>query len=425
MKHLENLVVIHLSATAVYAVIGQVVSAKDIRIMGVSQIKNSDFIQGQIIHRDRLKSAIKNAIAEAEDMANCRVHSVLLSISTPELVSKNGLGKTKTSDGIVQIKDIVQALALAKSENMPNNYYLMHHCQQGIVLDSSRSLVDDAIGMYAQEVAVMYHLMTVPVISFQNIQSLLQECDVTIDHVLFDAVSSAEYSLIDEEREQGVCLIDMGASTTSICVYKENKLIFTSCVDDGGYSVTADIASELGITISEAEELKKRYGTVDIHTIDPAKFFVYKRHNGESLTISLYTLAQIIEARYIEIFTRVFQQLNKAGLMDYLERGVVLDGGASLINGMIPFSKRLLNMPVVLTNQNTAIRVFDGFDTDEKTEMLNAKIQDRVFHTAFGALLYSQTDQFYYSEKSLSEPEEINLLKDWVLKVSDFLKKWI
>lgn len=95
-----------------------------------------------------------------------------------------------------------------------------------------------------------------------------------IDHIVFDAVTSAEYSLMREERQQGVCLVDIGASTTSICVYKENKLIFTHCVATGSHEVTMDISADIGISMIEAEKLKKSHGTVDINSVDPSSFYI-------------------------------------------------------------------------------------------------------------------------------------------------------
>ena len=404
MKNTENLVVIHLSASAVYAVIGQVVSASDIRIMGVGQISNNDFFQGQIRHRDRLKSVIRQAIQEAEDMANCRVHSVWLTLSTPELLSKNSAGNVVIEEGQVQTKDIVRALSLAKSKDMPNNYYLMHHCQQGIYVDNQETMVDDAIGMYASDISVMYHLMMMPVASRQNIQRLLQECDVSIDHMLFDAVSSAEYSLMVEEREQGVCLIDIGASTTSVCVYKENKLIFTGCVPQGSLMVTMDISAELNLSMIEAEKLKKRHGTVDVQSIDPGQFItVTPQGSIDEVTVNLHNLSEIIAARYVEIFKAAFGQVIEAGLVDYLNRGVVLSGGGSTVKGIIPFSKKLLNLPVFLTNPHTAISAYHHGEDDETFKRLSLQVNDRAYQTAFGALLYSQSEQFRRSENSSPE----------------------
>ena len=406
MKNTENLVVVHLSATAVYVVIGSVESAKDIRIMGVGQVKNSDFYQGQIKHRERLQGAIKQAIQEAEDTANCRVHSVWLTMATPELLSKNSAGEVRVENEFVRTKDMVQALSNAKSQDLSSDYYLMHCCQQGIYIDNQEFMVDDAIDMVANNIAVMYHMMMMPVASRQNIQKLLQSCDVGIDHIVFDAVTSAEYSLMSEERQQGVCLIDIGASTTSICVYKENKLIFTHCIASGSHEVTMDISADVGISMIEAEKLKKTYGTVDVNSVDPSSFFLFKpQGSGDEININIYNLARIIEARYEQIFTEVVRQLHEADLLGYIDKGLVLSGGGSAIKGMIPFAKKLLKMPVVLTNTHPAISAYNHFDNDESFKQLNIQVNDRAYQTAFGTLLYSQSEQFRRSEKS--EPEAI------------------
>ena len=406
MKNTENLVVVHLSATAVYVVIGNVVSAKDIRILGVGQVKNSDFYQGQIKHRERLQGAIKQAIQEAEDTANCRVHSVWLTLATPELSSKNSTGDVQVEEEAVRAKDMVQALSNAKSRDLPPDYYLMHCCQQGIYVNDQEFMVDDAIETMAHNISVMYHMMMMPVSSRQNIQKLLQSCDVGIDHIVFDAVTSAEYSLMSDERQQGVCLVDIGASTTSICVYKENKLIFTHCIATGSHEVTMDISADFGISMIEAEKLKKTHGTVDVNSVDPSSFFIFKpQGSGDEINIGIYNLARIIEARYVQIFTEVARQLHDADLIGYIDKGIVLTGGGSVIKGMIPFAKKLLKMPVVLTNIHPAISAYNHFDNDESFKQLNIQVNDRAYQTAFGTLLYSQSEQFRRSEKS--EPEAI------------------
>ncbi len=406
MKNTENLVVVHLSATAVYVVIGSVVSAKDIRIMGVGQVKNNDFYQGRIKHRERLQGAIKQAIQEAEDIANCRVHSVWLTLATPELSSKNSVGQVAVEEQVVLAKDMVHALSNAKAQDLPSDYYLMHCCQQGIYVDDQETMVDDAIEMIAKNITVLYHMMMMPVASRQNIQKLLQSCDVGIDHIVFDAVTSAEYSLISEERQQGVCLVNIGASTTSICVYKENKLIFTHCIASGSHEVTMDISADVGISMIEAERLKKSHGTVDIHSIDPGAFHLFKpQGSGDEFNVSLHNLARIIEARYIQIFTEVARQLHQAELIGFIDCGIVLTGGGSTIKGMIPFAKKLLKMPVVMTNTHPAISAYNHFDNDDTFKQLSTQVNDRAYHTAFGTLLYSQSEQFRHSEQS--EPEAI------------------
>jgi cell division protein FtsA len=211
---------------------------------------------------------------------------------------------------------------------------------------------------------------------------------------------------MSEERQQGVCLVNIGASTTSICVYKENKLIFTHCIASGSHEVTMDISADVGISMIEAERLKKSHGTVDTNSIDPSAFFLFKpQGSNDEINIGIYNLARIIEARFIQIFTEVARQLHEADLIGFIDRGIVLTGGGSTIKGMVPFAKKLLKMPVVMSNTHPAISAFNHFDNEDTFKQLNAQINDRAYHTAFGALLYSQSEQFRHSEQS--EPEAI------------------
>lgn len=404
MNSPENLVVVHLSATAVYVVIGNIVSNDDIRIKGLSQVKISDFYQGKILSQERLKSVIKQALHEAENMANCRVHSVWLSFSSPEMMSKNSFGKIDLSGKPITVKDIVEALGQAKKRELPSDYYLMQYTQQGVYVNDESVLIDDPIESYANSMTVMYHLMMMPVVSLQNIEALFRPANVRVDHMIFDAVAGAEYSLMRDEREHGVCYIDIGYSTTSVCVYKENKLIYTACYPHGSHEATMDISADLGLSMLEAENLKKRHGTIDVKSVDIAQFKAIRRQgSADELTVNLHELALIIEARYIEILKVVFAPLFDAKLVDYLERGVVLSGGGSRMNGIIPFAKRLLNLPVFLTNTHPAISASNEFDNHAAFKQVSALIEEPNFQTAFGALLYSQSQQFQHSERSSTE----------------------
>ncbi|MBS9779950.1 MAG: cell division protein FtsA [Moraxellaceae bacterium] len=430
MNSTETLVVVHLSATAVYTVIGSIVSRDDIRILGLSEVKISDFFyQGYIRNQEALKRSIKQSIQEAEDMANCRVHSVWLSFSTPELLSKNSYGKVYIEDDRVSVKDIVNALGQTKQRDMPRDHYLMQHVQQGVYInDNSSLLIEDPIGTFAHEITVMYHLMMLPVTSRQNMEELFRPANVRVDHMIFDAVSSAEYSLMTEEREQGVCFIDIGYNTTSICVYKEHKLLFTKCITNGANNVTMDISAELGLTMLEAEVLKKEQGTADSSKVDMGSFYTLKRRESDDeLTINLHELALIIEARYVDIYNEVFSLLQEVNLVEHINSGVVLAGGGSKMKGLIAMSKRYLGMSVVLTNKNQAIKPSEVNDKKrydkQHVKTVKRMIDDSKFYTAFGTLIYSQSDQFRHSERSFEEALIHSQKNSFLKRLNKFLKE--
>ena len=401
MKKPDLIVVVHLSATAIHTVIGQIHSAQDIRIIGLSTVKNHDFSQGTIRHRERLKSAIKQSIQNAEDMANCRVNSVWLSFSTPDLQSVNSVGEVKIKHDIVQAKDVVAALTQAKNKHLTDDLYLMHYAQQGIALDGNAEMIDDAIGMQASDLMVLYHLMMMPVKGRQNLQQLLQECDVSIDQMLFDAVSTAEYGLLPEEKYHGVCLIDIGASTTSICVYREDKLIYTHCFAEGGHHATLDISMLLDVTIAEAENMKKSQANVDRHGIDSSQFFTIKRsqHDDEK-TINMLELLEVTEARYISILGHIKKELDKEGLSGFLQQGYVITGGGAEMRGLLPLAKKIFANKVNKVNQHAAISAYTQYGDDDKLRTIATMIGERKYQTAFGTLLYSQSEAFHHSEKS-------------------------
>lgn len=425
MKKPDLIVVVHLSATAIHTVIGQIHSAQDIRIIGLSSVKNHDFSQGTIRHRERLKSAIKQSIQNAEDMANCRVNSVWLSFSTPDLQSVNSVGEVKIKHDIVQAKDVVAALTQAKAKHLKDDLYLMHYAQQGIALDGNTEMIDDAIGMQASDLMVLYHLMMMPVKGRQNLQQLLQECDVSIDQMLFDAVSTAEYGLLPEEKYHGVCLIDIGASTTSVCVYREDKLIYTHCFAEGGHHATLDISMLLDVTIAEAENMKKAQASVDRHGIDSGQFFTIKRsqHDDEKM-INMLELLEVTEARYISILGNIKRELDNEGLSEFLQQGYVITGGGAEMRGLLPLAKKIFANKVNKVNQHAAISAYTQYGDDDKLRAIASMIGERKYQTAFGTLLYSQSEAFHHSEKSSPDSLHVEPMREKLKVVNKFFSKF-
>lgn len=427
MKQPENLVVIHLSATAVYAVVACVTSKDDIQVKGMTKVNTNEFYQGRAVHPERLKRIIDQAIHAVETMAHCRVHSIWLSFATPEMKSSNSHGEVAIDEETVSVKHIVEALGKAKQQDVANDYYVMQYVQQGILIDDDAVMVNDAIGIHADDINVMYHLLTLPVATRQNMESLFRSTNVRVDHMVFDMVSMAAYALMPEEMKLGVCLLDIGYSTTNLCVYKEDKLLFTKCLPYGAVEVTMDISAELNLNMYEAERLKKRHGTVDTTQVDPAQFIEIKSNEGEDIkTISLHELALIIEARYQSILDQVQIELEQVGLMEHLSRGFVLAGGGSQINGMVPFAKRYLQAPVVHTTLNRSITAEKRFDNEDNYAQVKSLLKERGFQVALGTFIYSQSEQFAHSQRSSlealkQEQKERGLMSRFGRFLNDFL----
>lgn len=398
----NSIVVVHLSSTAIHTVVGQIYDIENIHIMGVASVPSHDFYNGVIINRDRLKANIKQSIQQAEDMANCRVNSVWLSFATSALKSSNGMGEVSIEHEKIEVRDMVLALTNAKAQLVSDDMYLMSYVQQGVILDNSPSMVDDAIGMQAEKLTVLYHLMMMPVKHCQNLQQLLQDCDVGVEQMIFDAVSSAEYGLLSNEKVQGACFIDMGASNTNVCVYRENKLVYTHCYEMGGNDVTRDIASELDIAPITAENIKKTQGNINLDSIDTAEFFEIRDVNAEKKQESCLYLYNIIESCYRKMLVQIKEDLDKKGLSEFLYDGYVMTGGATKIAGFVPYARNVFSAKVHIVNQNNVFKVglpFNGYSDETQEHIFNC-LKNPSYQTALGVLLYSQSDTFFYSKRS-------------------------
>ena len=397
---LENKVVIHLTATAVYTVVA-CPSGHDGRILikAVSAVKCDHFVEGRIIHREKVMASIRKSVREVEEMVNVRVHTACVSFATPELLSGNYKGQVAVRDGVIDYVDMARALNLAKSNALSSTHYLMNYSQQFAWIDGSSEPITDAIGLSAEELVVSYHLMMMPTESLNDIYNLLKSCDIVPEFVIFDAVSAAEYSLITEERLGGVCLVDIGTYSTSVCVYRENILIFTACIAMGGHSVTMDIASELGISMGEADRLKREQ--VYLSEVPGREIFVDVTVNGNKSVVSKYRLFEVAKARYDAIFTEIDKRLAEQRISHaFLESGVVLTGGAAQVKGIIPYLRHYWRTPVHYSNQNPKIGIYTQDMKDDHLHYLRLVLQDKNVHTAFGTLIYSQSEQYSLNQKS-------------------------
>lgn len=413
-KMLDACAIVHIGSQSVSAIIAQVYADDDYRVLGLSTVKNAGLIKGKIQHRDKLITAVKQAIQNAEDTAGYRIHSVWVSVAIPEMKSCNSSGVVEIENGVVGIRHIVNALAQAKQKVLPDEYYPVCHSQHGICVDGNDDMADDVLGMHASQIEVFYHLMMLPVADIQNLQNIIQACDVKVDHILPVSLVCAEYALSPEKRQFGACLIDIGASTTSMCVYVDNKVVLTACFDEGAHLVTCDIATELDTTIEEAERIKRLHGTPNLQDINPGLMLsIALKQQGQKKDISLLELNEIIEARYQSILNRVFREIEVQGLQHYIKRGYILCGGGSQITGIIPFARRWLGLPVNKAAKRpfitAAIEQLED-PNHKKLALMNQKLEHYQYQAALGTLIYSQSEQFHRSEQS--EPQRQH--KTWL-----------
>lgn len=397
-----SVVAIDIGTHKVSVLIGKVHAPDNIQVIGMATARNRGMNKGKIVSLDKVITAIKNAVQEAEDMAECRVHSAWISIPSAELKSFYASGRTpvENTEHTITTNEVVRALELAKASHLTSDHYLVSAVPLGFELDDAPEWVLNPIRMSAQSMTGHYHLMMLPISTMQNIDRALKGANIGVERMVISSLATAEASLLKDEREYGVCLVDIGAGTTNVAVYLDGRLAMTHTLQRGGEHVTRDIAAVLQTTTEEAERIKLLYGCVDLKVVKPDHMIQFQGIDGPQ-TMSRIELTEIIIARYDEMFGMVREVLERNGAIHGLYHGVVLTGDACQIEGMVSFARKILGVSAHLGNP--PVEVF-------AEEQNQAALRRSQYATAAGLLMFSQGDtQDTIVEQD--DPERLSLVQ--------------
>ncbi|SCC72228.1 cell division protein FtsA [Acinetobacter albensis] len=379
-----SVVAIDIGTHKVSVLIGKVHAPDNIQVIGMATARNRGMNKGKIVSLDKVITAIKNAVQEAEDMAECRVHSAWISIPSAELKSFYASGRTpvENNEHIITTSEVVRALELAKASHLTSDYYLVSAVPLGFELDDSAEWVQNPIRMSAHSMMGHYQLMMLPISTMQNLDRALKGANIGVEKMVVSCLATAEASLLKDEKEYGVCLVDIGAGTTNIAVYLDGRLALTHTLQRGGEHVTRDIAAVLQTTTEEAERIKLLYGCVDLKVVKPDHMIQFQGIDGPQ-TMSRIELSEIIIARYEEILTQVHHELQRNGAIHGLYHGVVLTGDATQIEGMVSLVRRMLGVSAHLGNPPVQVYA---------EEHNQAALRRSQYATASGLLIFSQSE---------------------------------
>lgn len=396
-----SVVAIDIGTHKVSVLIGKVHAQDKIQVIGMATARNRGMNKGKIVSLDKVITAIKNAVQEAEDMAECRVHSAWVSIPSAELKSAYASGSTHidNAEKTITTSEVVRALELAKASQMNADHYLVNAVPLGFELDEAGEWVQNPIRMSANQMTGHYQLMMLPISTMQNLDRAMKGANISVEKMVISTLPTAEASLLKDEKEYGACLIDLGAGTTNVAIYLDGRLALAHTLQRGGEHVTRDIAAVLQTTTEEAERIKLRYGCVDHNLVKPDHMIQIQGIDGPQ-TISRIELTDIIVARYDEIFTQVRQELDRSGVLEGLYHGVVLTGDACQIEGMVTYVRRVLGVSAHLGNSPAQVYADDEHQ---------AALRRPQYATAAGLLMYSQTDL----PEVVADDEEVDELSFW------------
>jgi len=338
--------------TKVCAVIVELTPHGEPTVIGVGTSPSRGLRKGMVVNIDFTVEAIKKAVGEAEAMAgvDVEVEAVFAGVAGGHIRGINSRGVVAVSGKAKEVSpvDVGRALEAARTLNLPPDREIIHVLPQTFVVDDQDG-VKYPIGMSGVRLEVEVHIVTGAVTSVQNVIRSVNRAGLTVQDIVLQPLATSEAILSADEKELGVLLLDLGGGTTDVALFRDGAIWYTGVRALGGDHITNDIAVGLRTPMAEAEELKKRDGcalttlvrneeTVEVPSVGGRKPRVLSRQ----------ILAEIIQSRVEEIFILVARELARAGLEDAATAGVVVTGGASLLEGVPELAEQVFDLPVRL-----------------------------------------------------------------------------
>lgn len=317
-------------------------------IIGIGSHPARGMKKGVVVNIESTVQSIQRAIEEAELMAGCQIHSVYAGIAGSHIRSLNSHGTVAIRDKEVTQGDIDRVLDAAKAVHFPGDQQLLHVLPQEYIIDNQEG-IREPIGMSGVRLEAKVHLITGAVSAAQNITKCIERCGLSVDGIILEQMASSYSVLEQDEKELGVCLVDIGGGTTDIAVFLDGAIRHTAVIPIAGDQVTNDIAVALRTPTQYAEEIKMKYACAlrqlarEDETIE-----VPSVGDRPPRQLSRQTLAEVVEPRYEELLMLVQAELRRSGFEPLLAAGVVLTGGSSKMEGVVELAEEVFHLPVRL-----------------------------------------------------------------------------
>ena len=347
MASTDELVVgLDIGTTKICAIVGEVTNDDRVDIVGIGTHPSEGLRKGVVINIESTVNSIREAVKEAELMAGCEVTHVYAGIAGGHIKGFNSHGIVAVKDSEVTETDISRVIDAARAIAIPLDREVIHILPQEYIIDEQDG-IREPLGMSGVRLEAKVHMVTGAVTSAQNIIKCAQRCGLTVADIVLEQLASSESVLSKDEKELGVALIDIGGGTTDIALWSDGSIVHTSVLAVGGDHITNDIAVGLRTPMSDAEHIKQKYGCAMSSLLESDETLEVPSVGGRNpRSLSRQILTEIIEPRVEEMFSLVQQQIQATGYEDLLASGVVITGGATLLQGMPELAEDILGLPV-------------------------------------------------------------------------------
>jgi cell division protein FtsA len=345
----RNLLVgLDIGTSKVVAIVGEIKSDGALEIIGIGSHPSRGLKKGVVVNIESTVQSIQRAVEEAELMAGCEIHSVYAGIAGSHVRSLNSHGIVAIKDKEVVQGDVERVIDAAKAVAIPADQKILHVLPQEYIIDSQEG-IRDPIGMSGVRLEAKVHIVTGADSAAQNIVKCVQRCGLSVDDIVLEQLASSYAVLTEDEKDLGVCVVDIGGGTTDIAVFGGGAIRHTAVIPIAGDQITNDIAVSMRTPTQYAEDIKIKYACALSQLANPDETIeVPSVGDRPPRRLARQTLAEIVEPRYEELFGLIRDELRRAGLEEQVATGIVLTGGSAKMEGAIELAEEVFHMPVRL-----------------------------------------------------------------------------
>ncbi len=376
----DLLVGLDIGTSKVAAIVGEFNSSDEMEVIGIGVAPSKGLKKGVVVNLESTVNSIQRAVEEAELMAGCQIKKVFAGIAGSHIRSLNSHGIVAIKDKEVMQSDIDRVIDSARAVAIPADQKILHILPQEFVIDQQEG-IKEPVGMSGIRLEAKVHMVTGSVSAAQNIIKCIRRCGLEVEDIVLEQLASCTSVLSEDEKDLGVCLIDIGGGTTDIAVFSDGAIKHTAVIPIAGDQVTNDIAVALRTPTKNAEEIKIKHACALTQLADPQEMIdVPSIGDRDPRKISAQNLAEIIEPRYEELMLLVQAELRRSGYEDLIAAGLVLTGGSSKVKGLTELAEEIFHMPVRI-----------GFP--QQMSGLTDVVKNPVFSTGVGLLIYGREHQ--------------------------------
>jgi cell division protein FtsA len=345
----KNLIVgLDIGTSKIVTIVAELLPEGTLKVIGLGQHPSRGLKKGVVINIDSTMQAIQRSLEEAELMADCKIKTVFTGIAGNHIKSLNSHGMVKIKDAEVSQMDVDRVVETARAVALPADQQILHILTQEFIIDGQDD-VREPLGMSGMKLEVKVHIVTGAVAAAQNIVKCIKRCGLEVSDLILQPLASSIAVLTEDEKELGVCLVDIGGGTTDIAVFKNGAIRHTAVIAIAGDQMTNDIAVAFRTPTQSAEDIKIKYGCALRQLADPREVVEVPGVDGrEARQLSIQTLAEVIEPRVVELYELVLQELRRSGMEEMIASGIVITGGSAMMRGMMELGEEIFHMPVRL-----------------------------------------------------------------------------